>query len=197
MLGEPLNDELLAKLDRWNPAVYNGSGRVLLLGDSMLAHFQDYGTGRGLLDPEQYDNIAIGGTTTRHWIWLLNSSLLSKIRFERYKRVFLMLGTNDLAVRDRLVEEIVNGLADVVHLLRNKMSKAHITFIPIFPRGDLPMRPTLVADTANINAAMAPTCDSILESAITASEMYDDDQLHLNRKGYEAFSIMIKNSTKK
>lgn len=163
----------------------------------MLSHFQDYGTGRGLLEPEKYDNIAIGGTTTLHWIWLLNSSnLLDKVGFGRYKQIFLLLGTNDLAVLDRTAEEIVNGLTEVLRLLRVKMPQAHITYIPIFPRRDLTTRPSLDADIISINAALCPLCNSNLKPAITASELYDEDQLHLNRAGYQVFAPLIKNNTK-
>lgn len=192
MSGEPLDDALLAKVHRGLSVVNSGTGTVLLVGDSMLARFQDYGTGRGLLETSKYHNVAIGGATTGHWIWLLQNDLLNSIKFARYQQIFLMLGTNDLSRPERQASDVISGLKDVIALLRARMPNAHVTFVPIFPRTDLADNQTVEDETAIINAAVPTHCDSVVSPVISDPEYFDNDNLHLNRKGYELFCHIIR-----
>jgi len=186
MEPECLTSELELKLNLCLLDV-TGYGNVLLLGDSMLARFQPYGTGRHLLDPAIFQNVAIGGSTTNHWIWLLQQG---KISLYEYNHIVVMLGTNNVAKPEHTVQEIVTGLLLIMKLLLEMVPKAKIHFVPIFPRWDL-QNSNVMEQIAHINRHMATYCENILDPFISGSSFFEKDQLHLNLRGYELFAQFL------
>lgn len=182
-IPEALSEELQRKLDRCLPL--SGNAPVLIIGDSMLARFQDYGTGRGLLDPAIYENAAVGGTTTNHWIHLLQfTDIFSNIG--TYKLVILMLGTNNLSDFNVSADDIVDGLKSIVDTFKRKTGNTRIVFLPIQPRWDLE-RLNLAQDIDLVNEKMSNICAMIPFKARDQS-LFAEDMLHLNRRGYEEFA---------
>lgn len=174
-----LPEELQAKLDRCLPL--KGKAPVLFIGDSMLARFQDYGTGRGLLDPWIFENAAVGGTTTNHWIHLLQSTE-AFLEIRCYRNIVLMLGTNNLANLGASATEITAGLECVVEIIKSLASNAELLFVPIQHRWDLE-RPAISEEIEFINGFMSKLC-SIVPFSMGDKSMFEDDMLHLTRAGY-------------
>lgn len=153
----------------------------------MLARFQDYGTGRGLLHPEVFENAAVGGTTTNHWVRLIQTT--DFVGIEKYKKVVLMLGTNNLPNTEASADDIAEGIKTILAQLE-KTINTELLFVPIQPRWDL-NRPGLLKDIELINETVGKHCRSLPFFARDKS-LYAEDLLHLNRRGYEAFAEVIR-----
>jgi lysophospholipase L1-like esterase len=184
-IPEPLPPDLQVKLDRCLPLKHRAP--ILLIGDSMLARFQDYGTGKGLLDPELFENAAVGGSTTSHWVRLLQTTDFAGI--SGYKKIVLMLGTNNIPRNEASTTDIADGLTQILTHLKPKAVNTEILFVPIQPRWDL-NRPGLLRDIELINEAVGKHCRSLSFFARDKS-LYAEDLLHLNRRGYEALAKVI------
>ncbi len=182
---EALPPEFTAKMCRCSA---NG-GAVLLLGDSMIARFQDYGTGRGLLDPNVFDNYGIGGSTTNHWMHLLETG---QIQFKsQYKTIILMVGTNNLAKVHESADEIAQGILNVCRLLLCRFPQAKLYFVSILPRWDL-ARWNILEDIATINQTVSKHF-AVLSPPLNDRTLFAHDLLHLNREGYIRFAQSLLN----
>lgn len=181
--GEPLPADLEAKLGA--NAGLQGRGTVLLLGDSMLARFQPYGTGRHLLDPAVFENLAVGGSTTNHWVHLLETDRFDRGLLAGFASVVLCLGTNNLPCMG--AHETFGGILRVVALLRERMPRAEVTFITVFPRWDLDLRGAV----AHLNAMVAGAGIRTIDPDITDPSLFGPDRLHLTRRGYEQLAACL------
>jgi len=159
----------------------------------MIARFQDYGTGTGLLSKEHFTNIGIGGTTTGHWIHLLSQDHFRLSQFTGLEHAVVMLGTNNLARLDATAEQISEGVLEVFRVVRSKLKPAvQLWYVPIQIRYDLrDARPTLLDDIRHINERVGQSYPLIGFYADDPQQM-ESDGLHFTRDTYEALANYIK-----
>ncbi|MBC2603190.1 GDSL-type esterase/lipase family protein [Puniceicoccus vermicola] len=108
---------------------------LVFLGDSITAGW----TGAGIRTWNeyflQYDpvNLGIGGERTQHVLWHIENGFLDEID---PCVVVLMIGTNNLSHHSN--QEIAAGITRIVDVIHEKLPKAEVLLLGIFPRGGDP-----------------------------------------------------------
>ncbi|MBN2021871.1 MAG: DUF1080 domain-containing protein [Pirellulales bacterium] len=115
-----------------NARVKQGNVDLVMIGDSITQGWE--GPGKNVFN-EFYGgrnaaNLGIGGDRTQHVLWRLQNGNLDGIA---PKLAVLMIGTNNSG--DDTPEEIADGVAHIVALLREKLPEMKILVLAIFPRG--------------------------------------------------------------
>jgi len=172
---------------------------LVFYGDSITMGWGDAKAGKDVWDkryaPLKAVNYGIGGDSTRQLLWRIQHGEVDGIS---PKVVVLMIGTNNLygdqnAGTD---EEIAQGVAEVVKVLREKLPKSKVLVMAILPR----QNDYFCGRIAKINAITAKLDDGktvryldmggkFLESpGKVKADLYNPDQLHLGPKGYEVWA---------
>jgi beta-glucosidase len=143
-------------------------------------------------------NYGIGGDSTRQILWRVKHGAVDGLD---PRLVVLMIGTNNLyddanAGSD---EEIAKGVATCVQALRHTLPKSRLLLLAILPR----QNDWFCGRVRAINAIAATLDDgkdvrfldagaAFLEApGKVKAELYNADQLHLSRKGYETLAGAI------
>lgn len=182
-------------------AVKQGGHKVAFLGDSITEGWG--GAGKGAWEktwaPMKSVNLGIGGDRTQHVLWRLNNGLGEALAASNndIKLVVLMIGTNNSNGTDNTSEEIGEGVKAIVASVREKLPKAKVLVLGIFPRGDKPNPQreknakaselaSKVADGANVR--YLDIGNKFLEKDGTLTKEIMPDYLHLSEKGYQIWS---------
>lgn len=148
----------LQRRDRIDAAVKTQPHRVLFLGDSLTEHFEigagapvwrEYLAPRGVLDG------GVSGDRTEHLLWRLENGTLDG---PPPRLVILLIGTNDLSYH-RSPEDTADGIRAVLLRLREKLPRARILLLGLWPRGAAPESP-FRTQIATVNRLIATCADS-------------------------------------
>lgn len=170
-----------------------GGVDLLLLGDSLT----DAWRGQKALWDERFAplraaNYGMWGDRTEHLLWRLRNGALEG----RPKAVMLLIGTNDLGIGGRSVDETAAGVEAVVEELRGK---ARILLLGIFPRGEKPDDP-LRAKIRETNERLSKIRGVrfldlgflFLKPDGAVSKELMPDFLHLSEAGYRLWADAVK-----
>ena len=159
--------DLTKKLAWWRPVheahlkdVKAGGAPVVFLGDSITSGWHDTrelvwnqyfrdGEYRGI-------NLGIGGDTTSGLLWRLQKG--GELDGYTAKYVVVQIGTNNLGDGSDSVDDVVDGIRQVVNWVIHKQPKAKVVLMPILPRGerlDDPVRRRAEAVNAELAKAYA------------------------------------------
>jgi beta-glucosidase len=165
---------------------------LLFLGDSITQGWNDNEAWKRHYGPRHAANFGIGGDRTQHVLWRLQHGELDGIE---PRVVVLMIGTNNAS--SATAEEIAQGITAIVRELRQRLPKARVLLLGVFPRGQKPdaTREKLQA----VNARIAGLDDgshvkfldigkAFLNEDGTISPEIMPDYLHLSRKGYRIWA---------
>lgn len=146
-------------------------------------------------------NFGIGGDRTQHILWRLAHGEIEGIN---PKAIVLMIGTNNIGSNSP--EEIATGVEAIVKTLREKLPKAKILLLGVFPRGadrktDLPVAAT--DDRVDqVNERIKSLDDGKMITYMDIGPKFLDadgrlprslmpDFLHLSRGGYQIWAEAI------
>jgi len=144
----------LAKIDE---AVKSRPHRVLFLGDSLVEHFEIGAGGpvwRTELAPRGVFDAGISGDRTEHLLWRLDHGNLDG---PPPHAAIVLIGTNDLSYH-RTPAETADGIRAVLLRLREKLPKARVLLLGLWPRGAGPESP-FRAEIAEVNRKIAACAD--------------------------------------
>lgn len=163
---------------------------VLIVGDSIIQLLAQDEIWDKLFVPLHCLNFGVGGDQTQHVLWRLQNGELEDFA---PKVIVIGVGTNN---HGHSVEQVVDGLLEIVKTCQRKQPQAHVVVMGIPPRGqyDNPLRQKL----SSINEAVAnqvrkwPNVSFLdidtqwfvnpVDGSISHHDMYD--YLHLTRHGY-------------
>lgn len=166
---------------------------LLLLGDSITegwdsapdvwnAHFAGHPVA----------NFGISGDTTQNLLWRITEG--GELSGLSPKAVVLLVGTNNLDLRNDSAEDIALGIGAIVRVLRQNLPDSKVLILGIFPRGatrDASLRQRII----QTNHAIARLADSnaiyfldigtrfVSENGDLPAEVMPD-AVHLSPKGY-------------
>ncbi len=175
--------------EKINAAVKTQPHRVLFLGDSLTERF-DPELWRQHMEPRGVLNAGVSGDRTEHLLWRLQHGHLDG---PPPAAVLLLIGTNDLRY-DRTPEFVAEGIRADLQYLRQRLPRARIGLLGLWPRGmwaDGPFRRAILAvnrlirncgdDRAVVYAdigGLLLDADGRLDPAISP------DRLHFSGLGY-------------
>ncbi len=173
-----------------------GDVDLLFLGDSIT---QGWGGAKGVWDryygPRKAANFGIGGDRTQHVLWRVKNGELDGIA---PKVVVLMIGTNN--ARDDPADQIAEGVEAIVKDLREKLPRARVLLLGVFPRGESPDSNPFREKLAAVNERIKKLDDGgktvkyldiggrFLNDDGTISREIMPDFLHLTPKGYRIWA---------
>lgn len=169
-----------------------GGAELLFLGDSLM----DAWRGRKALWAERFAplkaaNFGMMGDRTEHLLWRVRHGALEG----RPKAVVLLIGTNDLGLAGRSVDETAAGIEAIVHELR----PARVLLLGLFPRGERPDDPLRAAiketneRLAKISGVRFLDLGSLfLRPDGTISPEIMPDFLHLSDSGYRLWADALR-----
>jgi lysophospholipase L1-like esterase len=169
-----------------------GGVDLLFLGDSITQGWHENAVWKRFYGPRKAANFGIGGDRTQHVLWRIRNGELEGIE---PKVVVLMIGTNN--VSSASADEIALGVTTIVEELRQRLPKAKILLLGVFPRGEKPYsgREKLKAVNTKIAALDDGThvkfldiSKSFLNEDDTISREIMPDFLHLSTKGYRIWA---------
>lgn len=163
---------------------------VLIVGDSIIQLLAQDEIWNKLFVPLHSLNFGIGGDQTQHVLWRLQNGELEDFS---PKVIVICVGTNN---HGHTVDQVVEGIVEIVKTCQNKQPQAHIIAMGIPPRGQYnnPLRQKIT----NINDGVAKRIQkwqnvsffdidpqwfiSSVDGSISHHDMYD--YLHLTHQGY-------------
>lgn len=178
-----------------------GSIRAVFYGDSLT---QGWGSEAKDVFTENFGrhgavNYGIGGDSTRQLLYRISRGEVDGIA---PKVVVLCIGTNNLYddANGGSDEEIAQGITTVVQLIQHKLPQTTIMLIGLLPR----QNEWFCGRVKRINGIIAKLDDGKQVRFIDAGDrfasapgkvipdLYNQDQLHLVKKGYETWAATIK-----
>ncbi|MBX7258881.1 MAG: GDSL family lipase [Candidatus Hydrogenedentes bacterium] len=199
----PREEGWMKRHNSFNERVKQGNVDLIFIGDSITQGWE----GKGKATWDKYYgkrnavNLGIGGDRTQHVLWRLENGNIDGIS---PKLAVLMIGTNNVS-RNKPVE-IVQGITEIVDLLRAKLPKTKILVLGVFPRGETPGY--LRDQVAQINVRIArlaelPRVEYLNINSVltqpdnTLSKDIMPDFVHLSEKGYELWAQAIEKKVSK
>jgi beta-glucosidase len=182
-----------------NARVQQGGADVLFLGDSITWAWQNIGQ---TVWPQYYGarnavNAGVPGDTTENALWRLDHGDLDGIH---PKLAIVELGTNNLGVDS--AQDIAEGIAAIVAMLRQKLPETKILLLGMFPRGVTPDDPLRQAEEA-ANRAIGALADEqtvfyldlspafLRADGSLAMDLRLPDLEHLSAQGYQAWAAAM------
>jgi lysophospholipase L1-like esterase len=183
------NGHAREQFEQINAAVKTQPHRVLFLGDSLTEHF-DRGVWQDHMAPRGVLNAGISGDRTDHLRWRLEHGNLDG---PPPQAVVLLIGTNDLGY-ERSPEATAEGIRANLLKLRQRLPRADILLLGLWPREDVP-RILQRHEIAAVNQLIA-SCGGgariryedlgrlLLEPDGRLSQQISPDRLHFSAQGY-------------
>ena len=153
-------------------------------------------------------NFGWGGDTVQNILWRLENGELEGVH---PKVIVLMAGTNNVgnvppagdAEAVAKVEEVTQGIASVLDVMRRKAPEATIVLTAITPRNDGRAGTAVMPLIDRINADLAKICDGRRVRFVNINDKLADrdgtlregvtvDGLHLSVKGYQIWADALK-----
>lgn len=177
-----------------------GASEVFFLGDSITEGWET--TGKEIWDDQiarfKAINLGISGDRTQHVLWRIKNGNLNGANSA--KLVVIMIGTNNSNGNDHTAEQIADGVKAIIKEVRQRLPKAKVLALAIFPRGKEPNPQRAKIQTANELIAKAADNKWVfyrdigshfmdMEGAISAQVM--PDFLHLSEEGYRIWATHL------
>ena len=165
---------------------------LLFLGDSITQGWNDNEVWKRHYGPRNAANFGIGGDRTQHVLWRIQNGELEGIE---PRVVVLMIGTNNAS--SATAEQIAQGVTAIVQELRQRLPKAKILLLGVFPRGEKPDATREKLQAVNTQIAGLDDGSHVKFLDIGKAFVNDDgtisreimpDYLHLSRKGYRIWA---------
>jgi lysophospholipase L1-like esterase len=165
---------------------------LLFLGDSITQGWNDNEVWKRFYGARNAANFGIGGDRTQHVLWRIRNGELDTIE---PKVVVLMIGTNNAS--SGTDEEIAQGVTAIVEEFRQRLPKARILLLGVFPRGEKPNPTREKLDAVNRRIAglddgshvkFLDIGKAFLDADGTIAREIMPDHLHLSRKGYRIWA---------
>lgn len=133
----PREGDWMKRHESMNARVKQGNVDLIFIGDSITQGWE--GAGKEVWEKyyakRNAVNLGIGGDRTQHVLWRLDHGNIENIK---PKAAVIMIGTNNSNYEDNTVAEIAEGVAAIVHKLRQTLPGTKIMLLAIFPRGERP-----------------------------------------------------------
>ncbi len=165
--------------------------KIIFVGDSLTEGFdlQKYFPGLEVINKGVY------GDNTSGVIKRLKRDVIS----ENPKQVFLLIGTNDFALK-RSIDEIASNIYIIISILKEHIPSNRIYLLSLFPTLNIENRSNrkikllnakikIISDVSKTNF-----CDLHYYFVNKAGNMYKKytvDGLHLSEKGYDLWSTLM------
>ncbi|SDT96305.1 Lysophospholipase L1 [Polaribacter sp. Hel1_33_78] len=200
----PLDDIVISNHTNWTKTHYPKriaefkanpleTGDIVFIGNSITEQGEDWAS---KVDNSKAKNRGIAGDTTEGILARLN-----EITFYKPEKVFLLIGINDLFHNPDAVEKIHENILKIVAEINTKSPNTQIFVQTVLPT----TTDNLIPKIKDLNAALE---NSSFEKPFTFINLhqrfvllngkmnmdFSTDGVHLNEKGYEIWSEMIKNS---
>jgi lysophospholipase L1-like esterase len=195
---------------RVKSAAEKGDAKVLFLGDSITQGWENEGkdTWAKHFAPRGAINLGIGGDRTQHVLWRLanghTEGLARPAKGDAPALVVLMIGTNN--TNSDAPEQIDAGVGAVLASLRERLPKAKVLLLAIFPRGEKPddifrqrvdaTNALLAKRAASPGVTYLDIGKSFLEADGTIAKAIMPDALHLSPEGYARWAKAIESTVK-
>lgn len=187
--------------------IQRGDVELVLLGDSITQRWESNGGDAYDKITSQYRTLNLGysGDRTQHVLWRLENGELDGIH---PKRIVLLIGTNNLPPDRSTPEDTVEGIRQIVSMIRKKLPETVILIHSIFPRaqsGQDPIRKAVVSANEGITALakefnlMHVDIGEIFllpETGDINKELMPDC-LHLSPAGYKKWASILLNMLQK
>ena len=193
-------DQKVEAFIKENPSLEKG--QIVFIGDSMTAKYKLNRYYKGL-DLKTY-NRGISGDTTD---WLL-SRLQPSLFDLNPSKVVLMIGTNDINY-GKSSQEIANVYEIILQEIKENLPNAKIWCMSIIPQNtkhseNAPINNATIIETNQKIQALANTFgytyvdiyNSLTDANGLLDKKYSTDGLHINTKGYNVWTNLMKNLIK-
>jgi len=166
--------------------------KYLFLGDSITDWFNT----DELLSEYSIDNRGVAGDATDDTYELINSIDFSK----NYDKIFLCIGTNDLA-RGKSEENIAANIANIVAKLKDLSPNSKIFVESVFPTRENVVRPNERIIKLNLLLKEKSTLfeyefinfyEYFIDDDNKLKEEFTEDGLHLTRAAYFVWADLLK-----
>lgn len=177
-----------------NPKLSEG---ILFLGDSMFERWMTTGKQwwNGELKQFNIMNAGVGGDKIENLMWRISPPTDKKqnpLGITRgildgcnYKKIFLMIGTNNLTVKRLSAEIIAAAVTEVIDIIKGKQPNAQLIVFALTPRSDVPFEKIAQINTIVSLACGRKSIPYIDFNKKLTTGAYFDDQVHLSTFGYE------------
>jgi beta-glucosidase len=114
-----------------------GDVQLVFLGDSITHAWENKGKAVWDKNYAQWNalNLGFSGDRTEHVLWRIDNGELDDIS---PKAIVIMIGTNNVGLRDDPAEEVAEGIKAILERLEQKQPQAKVLLLGIFPRGSTP-----------------------------------------------------------
>jgi len=178
-----------------------GECDLVLLGDSITQRWETDGRDAFAKIAAQYRTLNLGfsGDRTQHVIWRLENGEIDGLH---PKWLVLLIGTNNLPPGRSTPEETVEGIREIVHIVRKKLPDTTLLICNVFPRGQSSGDPIRQA-VASTNAGIAAIADEFHLTRLDMGTLFLDpetgaikenlmpDFLHPDAAGYEMWADLL------
>lgn len=182
-----------AKVDQFR-SLPNPKGEICFLGDSIT----DGGLWTELTGNKKVTNRGIGGDTAP---WVLDR--IDEVTAGKPAKVFLLIGTNDLAWAGKNVSETADNIAKIIDAIQKQSPKTQIYLQSVLPvidgRNDKfdnkdidEINPLLVKIASDKKVTFVNLAPSFKDAGGQLKPELTEDGLHLNGKGYLVWYGQIK-----
>ena len=178
-------------------AASEGKPDIVILGDSIAARWPERPL-KMALGSSSLVKLGVGGDKTQNALWRLNEPAFSAWR---PKKVYLVIGTNNLAARDPACA-IVAGILAIVDKIDKTWMNPEITIIGIMPRGakfDFRDADRIAinndlksAASKNNKVRFIDPSANIVCSPSQPCENFGKDHLHPTGAGYTIINALLK-----
>jgi lysophospholipase L1-like esterase len=172
-----------------------GKCDLLFLGDSITEGWGSNAVWKKAYAPRNAVNFGIGGDTTQNVLWRIQNGELDGLA---PKAVVLMIGTNNFGLHGDAPGDVAKGVAAVVKTLREKLPRAKVLLLGVFPRDEKPGtggRKKILELNAELAKLGGVTFLDIgpkfLAPDGTLPKETAPDFLHLSEKGYQIWADAI------
>jgi lysophospholipase L1-like esterase len=173
------------------------SNKVLLIGNSITHNWGGKPNARSneswqkYLAPYEVRNFGFGADRIENVLWRIYHDELKDISPEK---ILINIGTNNLRVNSN--EEILEGLRFLVRVIKSHQPKAEITLLGIYPRRDYEDRIVVVNKNmrkmaGSEHVGFADIGKELFMESGKVNEVFFNDGLHPNNKGYEVLGKQL------
>ena len=171
---------------------------MLFLGDSITECWDTKGLAvwNQYYEPLRGANFGVGGDTTQNVLWRTTAG--GALEGISPRVVVLMIGTNNLGLKDDAPPKVAMGVTAIVDVLTSRFPDAEILLLSIFPRGKVPgdeLRQKVVATNELIqplskrkNVTWLELWDVFLAKDGSISPEIMPDALHPTEAGYRIWA---------
>ncbi len=173
------------------------SNKVLLIGNSITHNWGGKPNARSneswqkYLAPYEVRNFGFGADRIENVLWRIYHDELKDISPEK---ILINIGTNNLRVNSN--EEILEGLRFLVRVIKSHQPKAEITLLGIYPRRDYEDRIVVINKNmrkmaGSEHVGFADIGKELFLESGKVNEVFFNDGLHPNNKGYEVLGKQL------